>query len=303
MKLILMVFFIFSFSDKGNTQSLVIKKKKGLYGVRDKTAKRDVIPYEYDAIEEIGLKESFFILSKNGKQGIVDAKNEILFSLTCDSIVPTNKNLAVNYYVYDNSKIGYINYKGEYLPADYDAIKEISKKKLIVKKNDKYGLFHSHGEIIYDFKYDEILSFTEEYLCAKVDNNWLGIRNHEIIHEGEDVLFHKPEQMASCVSCAEVEESNAKFECTQKYLNQIITENFKYPEKAVEKEQEGFVVLAYTVDEKGMVVGIEMLQGVDRYFEEECKRVIQLFPKFIPAIHEGKAVKCVMPLVIRFKLK
>lgn len=286
-----------------SAQSFTIKKKKGLYGVKDKKTKIDIIPYEYDAIEEIGIKEIFFILSKNGKQGIVNSKNEIIFPLSCDSIIPTNKNFAVNYYVYKNGKIGYISIRGFYLPIEYEEIKRVYKQKLIVKKEGKYGVIHTNGEIIYNYEYEYIHSFSDDYLCAKKDGNWVGLRDNKIIHEGKNVLFHNPDVLATCKSCSDIEDAHEKAKCTEKTFNEIIYNNIKYPQKAQTDNKEGIVVVAYTVNENGDITDLKTLRDVDGYFEEECKRLVKLFPKMNPAIHEGQPVKCVMVQPFRFKLK
>lgn len=284
------------------SQSLVIKKKNGLYGVKDKITKKEIVPYQFDEIQEIGMKEPFFILSKNGKYGIVNSKNEPIVPIECDSILPTIKTFPLNYYIYKGDEIGYINHHGHYLPVEYEKIQEVPKLKLILSKNGKYGVVYTNGTVIYDLKYDFVVSFTDDYLCAVLDNEWVGLRDNKIIHRGKDVLFHKPDEMASCISCSKIEDPDDRFKCTQKYLNQIVLDNVQYPKKAQEDNKEGMLLFAYTVDEEGQIIEIKTIRDGDGYFEEECKRVIHLFPKFIPAKYENRAVKCVMPQLFSFKL-
>lgn len=303
MKYILICLLILFFHNHSIAQDYAVKKRKDLYGVTHKKTKTDIIPYEYDYIEEIGLKESFFILSKNGKQGIVDSENQIIFPLDCDSIVPTVKDFPVNFRIYKGSKLGYFNFRGHFLPIEYDMIREVYKGKLIAKKDGKYGVLHNNGEIIYNCEYEEVLSFSEEYLCAKVDKKWVGIKDHKIIHTGDSVVFSNPDRMATCASCSSIEDPKQLEKCTQDFLNKILHENIVYPEKARINKKEGIVLLTYIVDEKGSVIEIKTVRDVNGYFEEECKRIIGLFPKFVPAMHEGKAVRCIMPQLFRFKLK
>ncbi len=285
-------------------QSFTIKKKKGLYGVKDKKTKLDIVPYEYDAIEEIGIEKTFFILTKNNKQGIVDAAGNVIFPINCDSILPTVATVLTDFRVFRGDKIGYINDSGYYLPIIYQTIKkEQYKKKLIVQKENKWGVLEEDGKIIYDFEYDDILSYTENYLCAKKDGEWLGIKDNQIIHRGEEVVFEKPDELAYVLVCADVTDNKEREKCTEAHLlKTVVFKNIVYPEKAKIDGIEGMLVMTYEIDTEGNVGKVTVMRDVKGYFEEEGKRLISLYPKFVPATHEGKLVKSIRVQALRFKL-
>jgi bla regulator protein BlaR1 len=93
-----------------------------------------------------------------------------------------------------------------------------------------------------------------------------------------------------------------KKECFLNELQKHIKENFKYPEITLDSVVQGKVFVNFLVRKDGSVV-VNYVKGPDPLLENEAKRILELLPKFSPAIHNGKAVVMKMAYPITFKLK
>ena len=87
-------------------------------------------------------------------------------------------------------------------------------------------------------------------------------------------------------------------------MYQFLISNLKYPELAKQNKVEGTVMVYFVVDEAGNV-----LHPIGKYYNEasrpliqEAERVVKSMPKWIPAQHKGKPVRCSMTLPVKFSL-
>ena len=83
------------------------------------------------------------------------------------------------------------------------------------------------------------------------------------------------------------------------YLNSHI----KYPEKAVNNEAAGKVVLGFVVNKDGEIDDLQILKSVGYGCDEEAMRVVRNMPKWKPGRNNGKAVRVYFNLPITFELK
>ncbi|MFN0176293.1 MAG: TonB family protein [Saprospiraceae bacterium] len=94
----------------------------------------------------------------------------------------------------------------------------------------------------------------------------------------------------------------------QEALVKYLADNLKYPELAQKNKVEGTVNVLFVVDEMGNV-----LRPIGQTYEHqpsesklsfipEAVRVVQAMPKWIPAQHKGKPVRCSMNLPVKFSL-
>jgi len=90
----------------------------------------------------------------------------------------------------------------------------------------------------------------------------------------------------------------------QEWLN-FLLRNFRYPDEAIEKNQQGLVVVYITVDENGDPTDYTVSEGGDvPVLNEEALRVIKEFHfEFIPAEMKGKKVKSKYRASVGFKLE
>jgi TonB family protein len=99
-------------------------------------------------------------------------------------------------------------------------------------------------------------------------------------------------------------EVQPQFPGGQEAMSKFLMDNIKYPEIAKQKKKEGTVYISFVVDETG-----NLLHPRAKYYDEssrplveEAERVVASMPKWIPAKHKGKTVRCVMNLPVKFTL-
>jgi len=99
-------------------------------------------------------------------------------------------------------------------------------------------------------------------------------------------------------------EVQPQFPGGQAAMFKFLMENIKYPELAKQNKLEGTVTISFVVDEAG-----NLLHPKAKYYDEssrplvvEAERVVGAMPKWIPAKHKGKTVRCAMNLPVNFRL-
>ncbi|MFY7811718.1 MAG: energy transducer TonB [Flavobacterium sp.] len=93
-----------------------------------------------------------------------------------------------------------------------------------------------------------------------------------------------------------------KKECFLNELQKHIKENFKYPEITSDSIVQGQVFVNFLIRKDGSVF-VNYAKGQHPLLENEAKRILELLPKFSPAIHNGNAVVMKMAYPITYKLK
>ena len=98
-----------------------------------------------------------------------------------------------------------------------------------------------------------------------------------------DVLAEYPGGMAECM--------------------EFVSKNLRYPEAALQKRIEGWVLVSFTVGVDGTITDVETLRGVYGALDEEAMRVVRLMPKWKPGEWYGKRVPMKFSIPIEFRLK
>lgn len=88
-------------------------------------------------------------------------------------------------------------------------------------------------------------------------------------------------------------------------LNTYISNSIRYPENERDQGLEGTVFIEFVVETDGRVTGARVLKEVSGApgLTAEALRVVNGMPKWTPASQNGRRVRCVMRLPIRFKLR
>ncbi|MDX1653051.1 MAG: TonB family protein [Brumimicrobium sp.] len=86
-------------------------------------------------------------------------------------------------------------------------------------------------------------------------------------------------------------------------LKQYLSENIKYPEIAIELQDQGKVFVEFVVDRDGSISQIKILRGVSKEIDQEAKRVVRSMPKWEPGEARGEAVKTRCRIPINFTLR
>lgn len=84
---------------------------------------------------------------------------------------------------------------------------------------------------------------------------------------------------------------------------EFVSKNLRYPEAALQKRIEGWVLVSFTVGVDGTITDVETLKGVYEALDEEAMRVVCLMPKWKPAEWYGKRVPMKFTMPIEFRLK
>ena len=85
-------------------------------------------------------------------------------------------------------------------------------------------------------------------------------------------------------------------------LMNFLQRTLKYPKDCEAAGIEGRVVMRFVINEDGTISNMEPLNSPDERLTAEAKRVINLMPKWTPAIDKGKKVKMRYSLPITFRL-
>ncbi len=88
-----------------------------------------------------------------------------------------------------------------------------------------------------------------------------------------------------------------------KSLREYIEKELKYPAEARRRGIEGAVIILFTVDEKGWVKDPRVVNGDQKYFNEEALRVVGKFPKWIPGEVDGVPAPIQVSVPIEFRLR
>lgn len=86
-------------------------------------------------------------------------------------------------------------------------------------------------------------------------------------------------------------------------LYAFLQRKMSYPELAFKANREGKVVVLFEVDEIGNVRNPQVIKSLGFGCDEEALRVVQLMPKWKPALQNGKPVPVRMRLPINFTLQ
>ncbi len=80
----------------------------------------------------------------------------------------------------------------------------------------------------------------------------------------------------------------------------FLRRSLSYPSKARKERAEGRVLVRFTIDERGNVGSVRVLESAHPLLDAEAVRVVRLLPRFSPARHGGEYVKSHMRIPFTF---
>ena len=86
-------------------------------------------------------------------------------------------------------------------------------------------------------------------------------------------------------------------------LNQWLLQNMKYPVEAMNKKEQGKVIVQFTVSENGEVSEPKIIRSVSPALDKEACRIVLAMPKWNPGKLKGKPVAVRYMLPISFRLQ
>jgi len=84
-------------------------------------------------------------------------------------------------------------------------------------------------------------------------------------------------------------------------LGKYLSENIKYPKKALKNGITGKVFVQFVIDKTGKVTNVVAVRGVEKSLDKEAVRVIKSMPKWKPGMKDGQPVKVKYTIPINFK--
>jgi periplasmic protein TonB len=93
-----------------------------------------------------------------------------------------------------------------------------------------------------------------------------------------------------------------QFEGGREGLSKFLGKNVRYPEEAIDKRQQGTVLVCFVVTSEGSVKDVKIVRGVSPELDNEALRVVASMPLWRPGLRAGKPVNIVMTIPIRFDL-
>ena len=88
----------------------------------------------------------------------------------------------------------------------------------------------------------------------------------------------------------------------QEGLMLFLSHNLKYPQKALDENVEGTVLVRFVVAKDGWIKDAKVVRSVSPEIDEEAMRVVSYMAKWKPAIKDGKPVQCMYTLPLKFKI-
>lgn len=88
----------------------------------------------------------------------------------------------------------------------------------------------------------------------------------------------------------------------QPALERFLQENLRYPPAAYNNGIQGVVYARFVVNTDGSLGNPQILKGPGSGLNEEVLRVIGIMPSWIPGKQDGKPVKVLINLPVKFKL-
>ena len=85
-------------------------------------------------------------------------------------------------------------------------------------------------------------------------------------------------------------------------LNNFLRNNVVYPEEALKKKMTGTVYIQFDVSETGEVKNPKILGSAGAPLDNEAIRIVHMMPLWLPAEKNGKKLKSVFFLPVKFQL-
>ena len=85
-------------------------------------------------------------------------------------------------------------------------------------------------------------------------------------------------------------------------LMKYLSENVKYPALAIKAQEQGRVVVSFTVEKDGAISDVKVARSVTPSLDAEAVRVVKAMPKWTPGKQDGQLVRVRYNVPVSFKL-
>ncbi len=120
----------------------------------------------------------------------------------------------------------------------------------------------------------------------------------------KEEVFRIVEEMPRFAGCEDEEgDHTSKKKCADRKMLVFIYKSLRYPAIARENDIEGTAILQFVVGKEGAIKDLIVKKGLCKEIEEECIRVIESMPNWIPGKIQDEPVDVKFTLPIKFKLE
>lgn len=119
-------------------------------------------------------------------------------------------------------------------------------------------------------------------------------------YSGNSIQAQAPDSEGQIIPAVE---KMPEFKGGEKKLREFLSGNLIYPDSARLNGISGTVYISFVVEADGELTDIKPVRGLGGGLTEEAIRVILLMPKWEPGRVNGKPVRCLFTLPIKFTLR
>lgn len=154
----------------------ITNKDYSAWGFKNKKGEIIIPPGKYSFLNDIN-KYGMIYAEKEGKEGYIDITEKVLIPFIYDKVGAPSDNVEL-ISVIKNGKQGFVNYKGEIVIAlEYDgkpySAAFFHPEVAILTKNGRYGVIDSKNNVIIPFEYDNIRYSNEmDYFIVTKGKEW-----------------------------------------------------------------------------------------------------------------------------------
>ncbi|MDR2906488.1 MAG: energy transducer TonB [Bacteroidales bacterium] len=116
-------------------------------------------------------------------------------------------------------------------------------------------------------------------------------------------VYKKAAQIYDCIDCARRADIPARFPGGNKAYQQFLVRTMEYPIIARESGTQGYVYITLIVERDGSLSNVKVVRGIGDGCDNEAVRLFESMPKWIPAKHNGEAVRVQYMAALKFTLE
>lgn len=109
-----------------------------------------------------------------------------------------------------------------------------------------------------------------------------------------------PDELPTLAMFSHIEDYEIRSDSSRREMLEIIYKNIKYPPITRCTAIEGTVVIGFIIEKDGTMTNVHIRRDIGGGMGEEAMRVVKLLPKFSPAMKDGKAVRFLYYVPVRF---
>lgn len=117
-----------------------------------------------------------------------------------------------------------------------------------------------------------------------------------------DSVFRIADEMPTLAMFNHIKNYEIRQDSSIREMLELIYRNIKYPPITRCTAIEGMVVIGFIIEKDGTMTNVHIRKGIGGGLDEEALRVVKLLPQFSPAMKDGKTVRYLYYVPIRFRL-